>query len=66
MYVFGPYTLVQAAVTVLTDAGFVVRITNCTNGVDTQNMPVYNIVDIIRMFKGTQPNGKEIKLEVLS
>lgn len=66
MYVFGPYTLVQAAVTVLTEAGYVVRITNCTNPANAEKEVVYNIVDIIRMFKGTPPDGKEIKLEVLN
>ncbi len=66
MYVFGPYTLVQAAVTVLTEAGYVVRIIHCTNPEDGENAVVYNIVEIIRMFKGTPPNGTEIKLEVLN
>ena len=44
----------------------VVRITNCMNPENADKEVVYNIMDVIRMFKGTPPNGKEIKLEVLS
>lgn len=66
MYVFGPYTLVQAAVAVLTDVGYIVRITNCSIPMNDLQYPIYNIMDVIRMYKGKANAEKEIHLEVVT
>lgn len=66
MYVFGPYALVQAAVTVLTDVGHVVRIINCPTSQNDLKEPIYNIMDVIRMYKGNSGTRSEIILQVVS
>ncbi len=66
MYVYGPYMLVQAAVTVLTDLGYVIRITPTTMSMDKIEAPIYNIMEVIRMYRTLNDTRHEVNLEVVS